>query len=106
MRAPGICAVCPARSGGSERSFHGKKEAVEAGADIIMLDNMDHDTMAQAMAIIDGKAEVEVSGNMTEGKSGKIIRSGVDYVSSGALDTFGTDHGYFLEKSASDRSVR
>ena len=51
------------------------KEAVEAGADIIMLDNMDHDTMAQAMAIIDGKAEVEVSGNMTKG-AGKIIRSG------------------------------
>ena len=61
------------------------KEAVEAGADIIMLDNMDHDTMAQAMAIIDGKAEVEVSGNMTEENLAKLSGLGVDYVSSGAL---------------------
>lgn len=61
------------------------KEAVEAGADIIMLDNMDHDTMAQAMAIIDGKAEAEVSGNMTEENLAKLSGLGVDYVSSGAL---------------------
>ena len=61
------------------------KEAVEASADIIMLDNMDHDTMAQAMAIIDGKAEVEVSGNMTEENLAKLSGLGVDYVSSGAL---------------------
>ena len=61
------------------------KEAVEAGADIIMLDNMDHDTMAQAMAIIDGKAEVEFSGNMTEENLAKLSGLGVDYVSSGAL---------------------
>ena len=61
------------------------KEAVEDGADIIMLDNMDHDTMAQAMAIIDGKAEVEVSGNMTEENLAKLSGLGVDYVSSGAL---------------------
>ena len=61
------------------------EEAVEAGADIIMLDNMDHDTMAQAMAIIDGKAEVEVSGNMTEENLAKLSGLGVDYVSSGAL---------------------
>ena len=40
-------------------------EAVEAGADIIMLDNMDHDTMKEALEIIDGRAQVEVSGNMT-----------------------------------------
>ena len=61
------------------------KEAVEAGADIIMLDNMDHDTMAKAMEIIDGKAEVEVSGNMTEENLAKLSGLGVDYVSSGAL---------------------
>ena len=61
------------------------KEAVEAGADIIMLDNMDHDTMAKAMEIINGKAEVEVSGNMTEENLAKLSGLGVDYVSSGAL---------------------
>ncbi len=64
------------------------REAVEAGADIIMLDNMDHDTMAQAMAIIDGKAEVEVSGNMTAENLEKLSGLGVDYVSSGAI-TYG-----------------
>ncbi len=61
------------------------RDAVEAGADIIMLDNMDHDTMASAMAIIDGKAEVEVSGNMTAENLEKLAGLGVDYVSSGAI---------------------
>ena len=61
------------------------KDAVEAGADIIMLDNMDHDTMAEAMRIIDGKAEVEVSGNMTEENLAKLSGLSVNYVSSGAL---------------------
>ena len=61
------------------------KEAVEAGADIIMLDNMDHDTMAEAMRIIDGKAEVEVSGNMTKENLAKLSGLSVNYVSSGAL---------------------
>lgn len=60
-------------------------DAVEAGADIIMLDNMDHDTMAKAMEIIDGKAEVEVSGNMTKDNLAKLSGLGVNYVSSGAL---------------------
>ena len=41
------------------------REAVEAGADIIMLDNMDHDTMAEAIRIIDGRADTEVSGNVS-----------------------------------------
>ena len=41
------------------------KEAVEAGADIIMLDNMDHDTMKEAVAVVNGKAEIEISGNVT-----------------------------------------
>lgn len=61
------------------------RDAVEAGADIIMLDNMDHDTMAEAMRIIDGKAEVEVSGNMTKENLAKLSGLSVNYVSSGAL---------------------
>ena len=59
------------------------RDAVEAGADIIMLDNMEHDTMAEAMKIIDGK--VEVSGNMTKENLEKLAGLSVDYVSSGAL---------------------
>ncbi len=54
-------------------------------ADIIMLDNMEHDTMAEAMKIIDGKAEVEVSGNMTKENLEKLAGLSVDYVSSGHL---------------------
>ena len=61
------------------------KDAVEAGADIIMLDNMDHDMMTEAMRIIDGKAEVEVSGNMTKENLAKLSGLSVNYVSSGAL---------------------
>lgn len=61
------------------------REAVEAGADIIMLDNMDHDTMAEAIGIIDGKAEIEISGNVDEAKVEMIRDLKVDYVSSGAL---------------------
>lgn len=60
-------------------------EAVEAGADIVMLDNMDHDAMARAVALIDGRAEVEVSGNVDEGRVAELADLGVDYVSSGAL---------------------
>lgn len=61
------------------------KEAVEAGADIIMLDNMPHDVMEKAMAIIDHRAEVEVSGNVTKEKIKALTDLGVDYISSGAL---------------------
>ncbi len=61
------------------------REAVEAGADIIMLDNMDHDTMAEALSIIDGRAQVEVSGNMTKENLEKLSGLAVDFVSSGAL---------------------
>lgn len=61
------------------------REAVEAGADIIMLDNMDLDTMRQAMDIIDGRAEVEVSGNVTAENAASLVDLGVDIVSSGAL---------------------
>ncbi|MBE5937420.1 MAG: carboxylating nicotinate-nucleotide diphosphorylase [Lachnospiraceae bacterium] len=61
------------------------KEAVEAGADIIMLDNMTTDEMAEAIRIIDGRAKTECSGNITKENIDKITRLGVDYVSSGAL---------------------
>ncbi|MCM1544952.1 MAG: carboxylating nicotinate-nucleotide diphosphorylase [Ruminococcus sp.] len=61
------------------------KEAVEAGADIIMLDNMSHNQMEQAIALIDGRAEVEVSGNVTKENISVLCDLGVDYVSSGAL---------------------
>lgn len=61
------------------------REAVDAGADIIMLDNMNHDDMKTAIEIIDGKAEVEVSGNITKENIAKLVDLGVDFVSSGAL---------------------
>ncbi len=61
------------------------KEAVEAGADIIMLDNMTPDEMAEAIRIIDGRAETECSGNITKENIQTITKLGVDYVSSGAL---------------------
>ena len=61
------------------------REAMEAGADIIMLDNMDHSTMEQAMAVIGDKAEVEVSGNVTKENIARLVDLGVNYISSGAL---------------------
>ena len=61
------------------------KEAVEAGADIIMLDNMSYDEMKEALLIIDGRAETECSGNVTKENIEKLTRLGVDYISSGAL---------------------
>lgn len=61
------------------------REAVEAGADIIMLDNMDRETMQEAIRIIDGKAEIEISGNVTAERIPQIADLDVDYISSGAL---------------------
>ncbi len=61
------------------------QEAVEAGADIIMLDNMDHATMKQAVALIGGRAQTECSGNVTEEKIAALREIGVDFISSGAL---------------------
>ena len=60
------------------------KEAVEAGADIIMLDNMSYDEMKEALQIIDGRAETECSGNVTKENIEKLKGLGVDYISSGA----------------------
>ena len=61
------------------------KEAVEAGADIIMLDNMTTEEMQEAIAVIDGRAETECSGNVTKENIGRLTELGVDYISSGAL---------------------
>ena len=61
------------------------KEAVEAGADIIMVDNMDKETMKEAIRIIDGRAKTECSGNVTKENVANLIDIGVDYISSGAL---------------------
>ena len=61
------------------------REAADAGADIIMLDNMDHAAMAEAIKIIGGRARVEVSGNVTCEKIAALTDLGVNYISSGAL---------------------
>ena len=61
------------------------KEAVEAGAHIIMLDNMTHQQIKEALEYIAGRAEVEVSGNVTRENIAKLTDLGVDYISSGAL---------------------
>ena len=61
------------------------KEAVEAGADIIMLDNMTPEDMKRAIELIDGRAETECSGNVTKENIGNVTAVGVDYISSGAL---------------------
>ena len=61
------------------------KEAVEAGADIIMFDNMTTDQMRAAIDLIDGRAETECSGNVTKENIERLVSLGVDYISSGAL---------------------
>ena len=61
------------------------REALEAGADIIMLDNMSPDEMREAVRIIDGRAQTECSGNVTKENIARLTELGVDYISSGAL---------------------
>ena len=61
------------------------REAVDAGADIIMLDNMTPEQMKEAVKIIDGRAKTECSGNVTKENIDRLINIGVDYISSGAL---------------------
>ena len=61
------------------------EEAVEAGADIIMLDNMDTDALKKAIAFINGRAEIEVCGNVTKENIARLVDLGVDFISSGAL---------------------
>lgn len=62
-----------------------EREAVEAGADIIMLDNMSPEMMRDAVAYIDGRAKTECSGNVTKENVAQLAAVGVDYISSGAL---------------------
>ena len=66
-------------------TFDMVKEAVEAGAHIIMLDNMTHDQIKEAIEYINGRAEVEVSGNVTKENIARLTDLGVDFISSGAL---------------------
>ena len=61
------------------------REALEAGADIIMLDNMNVEDMREAVKLCAGKAETECSGNVTKENVAKLVDIGVDYISSGAL---------------------
>ncbi len=61
------------------------REALEAGADIIMLDNMSVEDMREAVRLAAGKAETECSGNVTKENVAKLVDIGVDYISSGAL---------------------
>ena len=61
------------------------KIALDAGADIIMLDNMSVDDMKEAVKLCNGKAETECSGNVTKENVSNLIDIGVDYISSGAL---------------------
>ena len=60
-------------------------DAIEAGADIIMLDNMSDDLLRKCIAYIDGRAEIEISGNVTTENIARLKDMGVDYISSGAL---------------------
>lgn len=66
-------------------SFEMVKEAVDAGANIIMLDNMSHEQLKEAIEYINGRAEVEVSGNVTKENIARLTDLGVDFISSGAL---------------------
>ncbi len=66
-------------------NFQMAKDAVEAGADIIMLDNMTYDEMKEAIDFINGKALIEVSGNITKENIERLADLGVDFISSGAL---------------------
>ena len=66
-------------------TFEMVQDAVESGADIIMLDNMDNDLLKQSIDYIAGRAEIEISGNVTKENIERIKNFGVNYVSSGAL---------------------
>lgn len=67
------------------RTLDEVKEALSAGADIIMLDNMSNETMAEAVKIVDGKALLEASGNLTKERLRSVAELGVDILSIGAL---------------------
>ena len=61
------------------------RQALKAGADIIMLDNMTNDMMREAVKIIDGKAKTEASGGITLDTISEVAKTGVDIISLGAL---------------------
>ena len=61
------------------------KEALDAGADIIMLDNMTYEQMKEAISLIGGRAQTECSGNVTKENISRLTELGVDFISSGAL---------------------
>ena len=61
------------------------RDALEAGADIIMLDNMSHEQMKEAVDLIAGRAQIEISGNVTSENIAQLADLGVDFISSGAL---------------------
>ena len=61
------------------------KKALEAGADVIMLDNMDIDQIKEAIEFINGKSVVEISGNVTIDSLNQLADTGVDIISAGAL---------------------
>ena len=65
--------------------IQGAEEAITAGADVIMLDNMDTDQTRQAVQVINGRAIVEVSGNVTQNNLTALADTGVDVISIGAL---------------------
>ena len=65
--------------------MHMVREALEAGADIIMLDNMTDAQMTEAVALVAGRALTEASGNVTVDRAAQIAATGVDLISSGAL---------------------
>ncbi|NRP37716.1 Nicotinate-nucleotide pyrophosphorylase [carboxylating] [Marinobacterium sp. xm-a-121] len=66
-------------------SFDELNQALEAGADIIMLDNFTPDQMREAVALVDGRAKLEASGNITDDTLVSYAETGVDYISIGAL---------------------
>ena len=72
------------------------KEAVEAGADIIMLDNMSQEEMEEAIRIIDGRAETECSGNVTKENISRLTSLGVGLYFQRRIDPFCSNIGYFL----------
>ncbi len=63
----------------------GAREAADSGADIIMLDNMDRELMREAIAVIGGRAKIEVSGNMDETRIREVADLAIDFISIGAL---------------------
>ena len=66
-------------------TFTQVEEAIAAGADIIMLDNMSNEAMTEAVKLIAGRAKTEASGNMSIPRLKEVAATGVDYISVGAL---------------------